>query len=114
MLDNNSNDINELIKKLDDKLVSSNICLNLPSDDIDLNLDIILDFPKNKVNDKNHTIDIKNNEINLEVNNNKNDNKLKSKKESLKNLSNEKKKIKLIIIIMIFYQIIKILMIINH
>ena len=95
MLDNNSNDINELIKKLDNKLVSSNICLNLPSDDIDLNLDIILDFPKNKVNDKKHTIDIKNNEINLEINDNKNDNKLKSKKESLKNLSNEKKKDKI-------------------
>ena len=95
MLDNNSNDINELIKKLDNKLVSSNICLNLPSDDIDLNLDIILDFPKNKVNDKNHTIDIKNNEINLEINNNKNDNKLTSKKESLNNISNEKKKDKI-------------------
>ena len=93
MLDNNSNDINELIKKLDNKLGSSNICLNLPSDDIDLNLDIILDFPTNKPKKENHTIDIKNEEINLEVNNNKNENenenKLKAKKEN--NLSNEKK-----------------------
>ena len=64
MLDNNSNDINELIKKLDNKLGSSNICLNLPSDDIDLNLDIILDFPTNKPKKENHTIDIKNEEIN--------------------------------------------------
>ena len=102
MLDNNSNDINELIKKLDNKLVSSNICLNLPSDDIDLNLDIILDFPKSKVKDEKHTIDIKNNEINLEVNNNiKNDNnskddyKLKSKNEGINNLNSEKKKNKI-------------------
>ena len=65
MLDNNSNDINELIKELDNKLVSSKICLNLPSDDIDLNLDIILDFPKSKVKDEKNSIDIKNNEINI-------------------------------------------------
>ena len=102
MLDNNPNDINELIKKLDNKLVSNNICLNLPSDDIDLNLDIILDFPKSKVKDEKHTIDIKNNEINLEVNNNiKNDNnskddyKLKSKNEGINNLNSEKKKNKI-------------------
>ena len=102
MLDNNPNDINELIKKLDNKLVSNNICLNLPSDDIDLNLDIILDFPKSKVKDEKHTIDIKNNEINLEVNNNiKNDNnskddyKLKSKNEGIDNLNSEKKKNKI-------------------
>ena len=102
MLDNNPNDINELIKKLDNKLVSNNICLNLPSDDIDLNLDIILDFPKSKVKDEKHTIDIKNNEINLEVNNNiKNDNnskddyKLKSKNEGINNFNSEKKKNKI-------------------
>ena len=79
---NNSNDINELIKKLDNKLVSSNICLNLPSDDIDLNLDLILDFSSNKVKDEKNIIDIKNNEINLEVNAIRNNNKFKSKKES--------------------------------
>lgn len=91
MLDNNSNDINELIKKLDNKLVSSNICLNLPSDDIDLDLDLILDFPNNKVNNEKHTIDIKNNEINLEVNKIKDDIKFKSKKETINDLSNEEK-----------------------
>ena len=99
MLDNNSNDINELIKELDNKLVSSKICLNLPSDDIDLNLDIILDFPKSKVKDEKNSSDIKNNEINIEVNNNikddnnnQNDNKLKSKNNNLNNISSEKKK----------------------
>ena len=53
MLDNNPNDINELIKKLDNKLVSNNICLNLHSDDIDLNFPYpdykkFIDFNKNK------------------------------------------------------------------